>query len=155
MENAADKAEQRFKAAVFADEAAHGRDKDRDHDRLKHPGRAGAHVPQQLGRVHRTGGEHDDGAGENAGQQHEEHVNARHAANEHQQIRDGLCLAQAGCSRRIEKRRSWEEYLLFQIKLDSVQYERLFRGPHLLMRTDAVLLIALRKLAYSSKVEPL
>ena len=90
MENAADKAEQRFKAAVFADEAAHGRDKDRDHDRLKHPGRAGAHVPQQLGRVHRTGGEHDDGAGENAGQQHEEHVNARHAANEHQQIRDGL-----------------------------------------------------------------
>ena len=35
----------------------------------------------------------------------------------------------------LKKRRKREKYLLFQAELDSVQYERLFRGPHLLMRT--------------------
>ena len=52
-------------------------------------------------------------------------------------------LAEVGCSRRTEKRRKREKYLLFQTKLDSVQYERLFRGPHLLMRTAAVLLVTI------------
>ena len=61
-------------------------------------------------------------------------------------------LAQAGRSRRTEKRRKREKYLLFQTKLDSVQYERLFRGPHLLMRTGAVLWVALRKMTDSSNV---
>ena len=31
----------------------------------------------------------------------------------------------------LKKKKEREKYLLFQAKLDSVQYERLFRGPHL------------------------
>ena len=42
--------------------------------------------------MRRAGGEHDDCAGEDTGQQHDEHVDARHAADEHQQVRERLLI---------------------------------------------------------------
>ena len=88
VEDAADEAPQRRNAAVFADQAAHGGDKDRDHDRLEHAGCAAAHIAEQLRRMCRAGGEHDHRTGGDAGQKDDKHVDARHAADEDQNIRD-------------------------------------------------------------------
>ena len=75
------------KAAVFPDQRAHRSDKNRNHTCLKHTrsaaSHAGEHIPER--RLSRT--EHDNGTGSNTDKEYDKHLNARDAADQHEQVR--------------------------------------------------------------------
>ncbi len=87
---AVDPAKQRVKSAVDPDQGADGRDEDRNHCGLKHPGGTGAHAAQKRGRRHGTRNQHDHSPGQNADQQHNKDIDADYPADQNQNVGDGL-----------------------------------------------------------------
>ena len=90
LEHAFNAGEQGHETAVLANEGADGAYEHGHHGGLEHAGRSRAHVPQKIGGRHRALGHHDDGAGQDAQQQHDEHVDAQNAAHQHDEVRNEL-----------------------------------------------------------------
>lgn len=94
------------KAAVFPNQRAHRSDKNRNHTCLKHTrsaaSHAGEHIPER--RLSRT--EHDNGTGSNTDKEYDKHLNARDAADQHEQVRNHLqqmVFVDDRCARRLSE----------------------------------------------------
>lgn len=89
-EQTLDAVQKSHEATVLADQRADGAHEHGHHGRLEHAGGAGAHVAEQIGGGDGALGHYDDGAGQDAEQKHDEHVDAHDAAHKHDEVRDEL-----------------------------------------------------------------
>ena len=72
------------------DQRADGGYQDRHQGRLKHAGRAGTHIAEQLRRLCRSGHKHDKGTGDDADEQDNEYIDPKDPAEQNKHIGDDL-----------------------------------------------------------------
>lgn len=94
------------KAAVFPDQRAHRSDKNRNHTCLKHTRSAASHAGEHIQERRLSRTEHDNGTGSNTDKEYDKHLNARDAADQHEQVRNHLqqmVFVDDRCARRLSE----------------------------------------------------